>query len=126
MAKKAQAGQAANKSTRARATTNTRPVNMTGDVTAEVLSNLKHNGVLYKTGSHVTLDSKTYSDLLAKGVVSPASDAAVKSSGNLTQEEDDADGDDANTTDNQTGDDANKVDGDAGEGADGEEDEDEE
>jgi len=126
MAKKAQAStKAANKPAARAGKVGTH--NVSGDVTTEVLSNLKHNGVLYKTGSHVTLDPKTYSDLLAKGVVSPASDTAVESSGDLTQKEDDTNSENTNTTEDQKGGDADKVDGGEGEGADSEdEDEDEE
>lgn len=127
MAKKAQATTAANKPARAsHAAAKTGSVNISSYITTTVLSDLKYNGIVYKTGSRVTLDLKTYNDLLAKGVVSPASDTAVKSSGDLTQKEDDTTGDETTNTDNQEGEEANKVDGDDGEGADSEEGEDDE
>lgn len=120
MAKKAQALTAANKLTRTRATVKSGSVNVSSEITTEVLSDLKYNGIVYKTGSRVTLDSKTYNDLLAKSVVSHASDTAVESSGSQTQKKDDVNSNDTNTTDNQISSDANKVNGDASEDLDSE------
>lgn len=121
MAKKAQATTAANKPARAsRAAAKTGSVNISSYITTTVLSDLKYNGIVYKTGSCVTLDLKTYNDLLAKSVVSHASDTAVESSGSQTQKKDDVNSNDTNTTDNQISGDANKVNGDASEDVDSE------
>lgn len=121
MAKKAQATTAANKPARAsHAAAKTGSVNISSYITTTVLSDLKYNGIVYKTGSRVTLDLKTYNDLLAKSVVSHASDTAVESSGSQTQKKDDVNSNDTNTTDNQISGDANKVNSDASEDVDSE------